>query len=221
VAKYEPLVSGLCIIVKHGVHRLYIHRDSKLIINEVMGESNYLDSRMEAYQQEVRRLEEKFYGFELHRILQRDNEVADALAQLGSSCEPPPPRVITQDLFKPSIRLEEDISVRLPESSLGKGSSIPAPGVPPRQNNLAPISEVEPGASAGPIAPSPGPEGEVAAIVGSPSPKADWRKPIVEYLWLGTIPDDEIKTRRLTRKAKGISTQHSRHPSMVHPSGGR
>jgi hypothetical protein len=34
-----------------------------------MGESNYRDSRMVAYQQDVRRLEEKFDSFELHHIL--------------------------------------------------------------------------------------------------------------------------------------------------------
>jgi hypothetical protein len=35
-----------------------------------MGESNYRDSLMAAYLQEVRNLEEKFNGFELHHILQ-------------------------------------------------------------------------------------------------------------------------------------------------------
>jgi hypothetical protein len=44
-----------------------------------MGESNCCDSRMVAYRQEVRKLEDKFYGFELHHILWRDNEAANAL----------------------------------------------------------------------------------------------------------------------------------------------
>jgi hypothetical protein len=68
-----------------------------------MGESNYRDSRMAAYQHEVRKLEHKFNDFELHHILQRDNEVVDALVWLGSSRESPPPDMFTQDLFKPSI----------------------------------------------------------------------------------------------------------------------
>jgi hypothetical protein len=34
-----------------------------------MGESNCYDTRMAAYQHEVRRLEEKFDGFQLHHIL--------------------------------------------------------------------------------------------------------------------------------------------------------
>jgi hypothetical protein len=60
---------------------------------------------MAAYRQEVRKLEEKVDGFELQHILRQDNEATDALNQLESSREPPPPGVFTQDLFKPSIRL--------------------------------------------------------------------------------------------------------------------
>jgi hypothetical protein len=59
------------------------------------------------------------------------------------------------------------------------------------------------GASVGPTAPSPGLEVEVAAVVRPPSPEAYWRKPITEYLRLGTILDNEIETQRLTHRAKG------------------
>jgi ribonuclease HI len=69
VAEYEALVNGLCITAELGVHRLYIREDSELIINQIMGESNYHDSRMAAYRQEVRKLQEKFDNFELHHIL--------------------------------------------------------------------------------------------------------------------------------------------------------
>jgi hypothetical protein len=62
------------------VQQLYIHRDCKLIVNQVMGESNCCDSHIATYRQEVRKLEDKFDGFVVHHILQRDNEVADALA---------------------------------------------------------------------------------------------------------------------------------------------
>jgi ribonuclease HI len=80
VVEYEALINSLCIATKLGVQRLYIHGDSELVTNQVMGESNCHDSRMAAYSQEVRKLEEKFNGFELHHILRRDNEVADAVS---------------------------------------------------------------------------------------------------------------------------------------------
>jgi ribonuclease HI len=69
MVEYAALVNDLCIAVELWVHRLCICGDSELIINQVMGESNCHDSRMVAYRQEVRKLEEKFDGFELHYIL--------------------------------------------------------------------------------------------------------------------------------------------------------
>jgi ribonuclease HI len=77
VVEYEALVNGLCITAKLGVQWLYIREDSELVVNQ--GESNCHDSCMAAYRQEVRKLEEKFDVFELHHILWRDNEAANAL----------------------------------------------------------------------------------------------------------------------------------------------
>jgi ribonuclease HI len=111
MAEYEALVNGLCITAELGVQQLYIHEDSKLIINKVMGESNCRDSHMAAYRQKVRKLEEKFNGFEVHHILRRDNEAADALTWLGLNHKPAPLGVFMRHLFKPSIRLEEEILV--------------------------------------------------------------------------------------------------------------
>jgi ribonuclease HI len=69
VVEYKALVNALRIAAKLGIQQLYIRGDSELIVNQVMGESNYRDSLMAAYLQEVRNLEEKFNGFELHHIL--------------------------------------------------------------------------------------------------------------------------------------------------------
>jgi ribonuclease HI len=70
VAEYEALVNGLGITTELRIQRLYIWRDYELIVNQVMGESNCRDSCMVAYQQEVRKLEQKFDSFDLHHILQ-------------------------------------------------------------------------------------------------------------------------------------------------------
>jgi ribonuclease HI len=69
VVEYEALVNSLHITAELGVQWLYIHRDSELVINQVMGESNCHDFHMAAYQQEFRKLEEIFNGIELHHIL--------------------------------------------------------------------------------------------------------------------------------------------------------
>jgi hypothetical protein len=106
-------------------------------------------------------------------------------------------------MFKPSIRLEEDTPACSPEGSLDEGSSTPVPRTLPGESGLAPIPEAILEASNGPVAPNPGPAGEVVAVVKLPSPEADWQKPSVEYHQLGMIPNDKTKTRQHTHRTKG------------------
>jgi ribonuclease HI len=62
VAEYEVLVNGLRIAIELGVRRLDARGDLQLVINQVMKNSHYHDPKMEAYCDEVRCLEDKFYG---------------------------------------------------------------------------------------------------------------------------------------------------------------
>jgi hypothetical protein len=82
--------------------------------------------------------------------------------------------VFTQDLFKPSIRLDEDILVQLPGTFRDEGSLVPTLVTLPGDNSLVSVLEANLGASVGPIEQSPGSEGGVAAIIGPPSPEVDW-----------------------------------------------
>jgi ribonuclease HI len=49
MAEYEALVNGLHITAEVGVQRLYIWGDSKLMVNQEMGESNCRDPCMVSY----------------------------------------------------------------------------------------------------------------------------------------------------------------------------
>jgi hypothetical protein len=49
-----------------------------------MKNSHCRDPKMEAYCDEVRRLEDKFYGLELNHIARRYHETADELAKIAS-----------------------------------------------------------------------------------------------------------------------------------------
>jgi ribonuclease HI len=69
IVEYEGLVNGLRITVELRIRHLYIRGDSELVVNLVMGESNYNDSHMAAYRQEVRGLDKKFNNFKLHHVL--------------------------------------------------------------------------------------------------------------------------------------------------------
>jgi ribonuclease HI len=68
MAEYEALVNGLCIVIELGVQRLDARGDSQLVIDQVTRNSHCHDPKMEAYYDEVRRLEDKFYGLKLNHV---------------------------------------------------------------------------------------------------------------------------------------------------------
>jgi ribonuclease HI len=107
VAEYEALVNGLRIAVKLGVRRLDARGDSQLVIDLVMKNSHCRDQKMEAYYDEVRRLEDKFYGLELNHVARRYNETADELAKIASGRMTVPSNVFSRDIYQPSVKLND------------------------------------------------------------------------------------------------------------------
>jgi hypothetical protein len=75
------------------------------MIDQVMKSSSYRDPKMEAYYEEVRHLEDKFYGLELNHIARRYNEVIDELAKIASSRTTVSPDVFVKDLHQPSVNV--------------------------------------------------------------------------------------------------------------------
>jgi ribonuclease HI len=104
VAEYEALVNGLHIAIELGVRCLDTRGDSQLVIDQVMKNSHCRDPKMEAYCDEVRRLEDKFYGLELNHVALRYNETADELAKIASGRTTVPLDVFSRDLHQPSIK---------------------------------------------------------------------------------------------------------------------
>jgi ribonuclease HI len=107
VAEYEALVNRLRIAVELGVRCLDARDDSQLIIDQVMKNSHYRDRKMEAYCDEVRCLEDKFYGLELNHIARRYNETADELAKIASGRTTVPPDVFSRDIHQPSVTIDD------------------------------------------------------------------------------------------------------------------
>jgi hypothetical protein len=64
------------------------------------------DDKMEAYYNDERALEDKFYGIELNHVPRRYNEGANELAKITSGRITVPPNVFARDIAKPSINLE-------------------------------------------------------------------------------------------------------------------
>jgi ribonuclease HI len=174
VAEYEALVNGLHIAIELGVRHLDTRSDSQLVIDQVMKNSHCRDPKMEAYCDEVRRLEDKFYGLELNHIARRYNETADELAKIASGRTTVPPDVFSQDLHQPSVKTDDT-----PEPE--KVSALPeAPSAP--EGEALHIEEERNGVT----------------------PNQNWQTPYLQYLHRGELPLDRAKARRLAQRAKSF-----------------
>jgi ribonuclease HI len=175
VAEYVALVNGLCIAIELGVRRLDARGDSQLVIDQVMKNSHCRDPKMEAYCDEVRRLEDKFYGLELNHIARRYNETADELAKIASGRTTVPLDVFSRDLHQPSIKTDDTLE---PERASAQPEAPSAqPEAPPAQLG-APLA----------------PEGEALRVEGERSgvtPNRNWQTPYLQYLHQGELPLDE------------------------------
>jgi ribonuclease HI len=174
MAKYEALVNGLRIAIELGVRCLNARGDSQLVIDQVMKNSHCRDQKMEAYCDEVRRLEDKFYGLELNHIARWYNETANELAKIASGQTTVPPDVFSRDIHQPFVKtdntLEPDDASAQPEvSSAAEGEALRVEG---ERNGVA--------------------------------PNRNWRTPYLEYLLRGEPPLDKAEARRLARRAKSF-----------------
>jgi ribonuclease HI len=174
VAEYEALVNGLRIAIELGVRRLDARGDSQLVIDQVMKNSHCRDPKMEAYCDEVRRLEDKFYGLELNHIARRYNETVDELAKIASGWTTVPPDVFSRDLHQPSVKTDDT-----PEPE--KASAQPeAPSGP--EGEALRVKEERNGVT----------------------PNRNWQTPYLQYLHRGELPLDRAEARRLVRRAKSF-----------------
>jgi hypothetical protein len=139
-----------------------------------MKNSHCRDRKMEAYCDEVRCLEDKFYGLELNHIARRYNETADELAKIASGRTTVPPDVFSRDVHQPSVKIDdtpkpEEASAQLEVSSAVEGEALRVEG---EQNGV--------------------------------TPNLNWQAPYLEYLLRGELPLDKAEARRLARCAKSF-----------------
>jgi ribonuclease HI len=143
VVEYEALVNGLRITIELGVRRLDARGDSQLVIDQVMKNSHCRDRKMEAYCDEVRRLEDEFYGLELNHIARRYNETADELAKIASGRTKVPADVFSRDIHQPFVKTDdtskpEEASAQPEVSSAAKGEALRVEG---ERNGVTPNRE--------------------------------------------------------------------------------
>jgi hypothetical protein len=160
-----------------------------------MKNSHCRDAKMEAYCDEVRRLEDKFYGLELNHIARRYNETADELAKIASGRTTVPPDVFSRDLHQPSIKTDDTPK---PEAPSARPEAPSAP-----EGEALRVKEEQSGVT----------------------PYRNWQTPYLQYLHRGELPLDRVEARRLAwrqvvclagGREGALPPQPLRHPPAMH-----
>ena len=143
-----------------------------------MKESSYKSPLMVAYCHEVRKLEDKFQGIELHHVPRKDNDAVDFLTKLAARRDPSPSRIFINDLHEPSTHVLE-------------GPTQTHPDVKPAPRGSDPDAK-----------PALGGSDPSTSITTSPADVAilalnqtDWRAPLLVYLLEEVLPPERTKAR--------------------------
>jgi hypothetical protein len=139
-----------------------------------MKNSHCRDQKMEAYCDEVRRLEDKFHGLELNHVARWYNETTDELAKIAPGRTTVPPDVFSRDIYQPSVKLDD----------------APEPDETSTQPEVPSAAEGE----------ALRIEGERNGV----APNQNWQTPYLQYLLRGELPLDKAEARRLARRAKSF-----------------
>ena len=78
-AEYEGLLTGLRITTDLGVKKIIVRGDSQLVVRQI--NKDYQSPLMEAYVDEVRKLEERFYGIQAEHVPRTENDIADYMSK--------------------------------------------------------------------------------------------------------------------------------------------
>jgi ribonuclease HI len=106
-AEYKTQLHGLHLAVSLGIKRLLVYGDSLLVVQQVNKEWDVNKDTMNAYVAEIRKLENKFSGLEIHLMICDNNVGADVLLKLGSNRANIPPEVFIHDLHHLSIKMPD------------------------------------------------------------------------------------------------------------------
>ena len=133
IAEYEGLLAGLTIAAELGIKKLIIPGDSQFVVRQV--NKDYQSPLMEAYAEEVRRLEEHFDGLQTEHIPCAENNIADHLSKCVAQKLPVEPGTFIIGLTQPSV---SPATMAWKRRKLDTGKPLPvqpsAPGRDPTGN---------------------------------------------------------------------------------------
>lgn len=104
-AEYEALLTGIAMVKKLGGKAVEIFSDSRLVVEQINGELDAREQRMQGYLNKARRLQSSFGSFFIEQVPRSKNTHVDSLAILAISLEQGLPWVILiEDLLMPTDR---------------------------------------------------------------------------------------------------------------------
>ena len=102
-AEYEALLIGMAIVQTMGGKSVKLFSNSRLVVDQVKGEFETKDEKMQGYLSQVKCLQSKFDSFDLLHVPRNGNAHDDSLAMLATYLAQDLPRVIlVEDLYKPT-----------------------------------------------------------------------------------------------------------------------
>ena len=118
--EYEGLLAGLRIATDLGIRKLIIRGDLQLFVKQV--NKDYQSPLMEAYVDEVRKLEEHFDGIQAEHVPRMENDTTDYLSKRATFKLPVEPGTFVLQLAQPSIEASTGKNKR---RKLGPGNTSP------------------------------------------------------------------------------------------------
>src|SRR6187401_550811 len=100
-AEYEGLLAGLRIAADLGIKKLIVRGDSQLVVRQA--NKSYQSPLMEAYVDEVRKLEDHFEGLQMEHVPRAQNDIADGLSKCAALKLPVEPGTFVLNLTQPSV----------------------------------------------------------------------------------------------------------------------
>ena len=86
-AEYEGILTGLRLEKALGMKNLLVQSDSKLVVEQIKGEYETKEERMQKYLRLTRHLTHKFDKVEFVQVPRNQNVLADEISKLASSEE--------------------------------------------------------------------------------------------------------------------------------------
>ena len=90
--------------------RLLVYGNSLLVVQQVNKEWDINKETTDAYVEEIKKLENKFLGLEIHHVDRDDNVGADVLSKLGSTRANVPLGVLVHELQHPLVKIQNQLT---------------------------------------------------------------------------------------------------------------